>query len=149
MWITLKTVNQTFPFNYFWLALKFLCWWFYKKFSKIYIFSLEVFIDLDKFSPMWFGAYHPHLDTHIVLFLMFKIFWVIPNWEKITHLVMKLLHFLHFCRFFLFLFQAILIAFTSEFIPKLVYKYEHDWNMSGYVNFTLATSPNEGWYNLE
>lgn len=45
--------------------------------------------------------------------------------------------------------NAILIAFTSEFIPKLVYKYEHDWNMSGYVNFTLATSPNEGWNNLD
>ena len=69
--------------------------------------------------------------------------------RKNTHLVMKLLHFLHFCRFFLFLFQAILIAFTSEFIPKLVYKYEHDWNMSGYVNFTLATSPNEGSNKLE
>ena len=41
--------------------------------------------------------------------------------------------------------QAFLIAFTSEFIPKLVYKYEHDWNMKGYVNFTLATSPDEGW----
>ena len=38
-----------------------------------------------------------------------------------------------------------MIAFTSEFIPKLVYKYEHDWNMSGYVNFTLATSPYSGW----
>ena len=49
--------------------------------------------------------------------------------------------------YLIFFFQAILIAFTSEFIPKLVYKYEHDWNMSGYVNFTLATSPNEGWNN--
>ena len=41
--------------------------------------------------------------------------------------------------------QAFLIAFTSEFIPKLVYKYEHSWNMSGYVNFTLAVSPTENW----
>lgn len=41
--------------------------------------------------------------------------------------------------------KAFLIAFTSEFIPKLVYKYEHDWHMRGYVNFTLATSPAEGW----
>ena len=32
--------------------------------SLRYIFSLEVFIDLDKFSPMWFGAFHPHLDIH-------------------------------------------------------------------------------------
>ena len=46
---------------------------------------------------------------------------------------------------FLLLFQAFLIAFTSEFIPKLVYKYEHSWNMKGYVNFTLATSPYNGW----
>ena len=38
-----------------------------------------------------------------------------------------------------------MIAFTSEFIPKLVYKYEHSWNMKGYVNFTLATSPYNGW----
>ena len=42
-------------------------------------------------------------------------------------------------------FQAFLIAFTSEFIPKLVYKYEHSWEMKGYVNFTLATSPYQGW----
>ena len=47
-----------------------------------------------------------------------------------------------------FMFQGFLIAFTSEFIPKLVYKYEHDWNMRGYVNFTLATSPKEGWEDL-
>ena len=46
---------------------------------------------------------------------------------------------------FIFQFQAFLIAFTSEFIPKLVYKYEHSWNMQGYVNFTLATSPYAGW----
>ena len=44
-----------------------------------------------------------------------------------------------------FYFQAFLIAFTSEFIAKLVYKYEHDWDMRGYVNFTLAVSPHEGW----
>jgi hypothetical protein len=43
------------------------------------------------------------------------------------------------------LIQAFLIAFTSEFIAKLVYKYEHDWDMKGYVNFTLAISPHEGW----
>jgi len=41
--------------------------------------------------------------------------------------------------------NACLIAFTSEFIPKLVYKYEHSWEMKGYVNFTLATSPHQGW----
>ena len=46
------------------------------------------------------------------------------------------------------LLQGFLIAFTSEFIPKLVYKYEHDWKMRGYVNFTLATSPKEGWEDL-
>ncbi len=37
--------------------------------------------------------------------------------------------------------NAFLIAFTSEFIPKLVYKYEHDWSLRGYVNYTLAYSP--------
>lgn len=42
-----------------------------------------------------------------------------------------------------------MIAFTSEFIPKLVYKYEHEWNMTGYVNFTLATSPYKDWGELD
>jgi len=45
--------------------------------------------------------------------------------------------------------NAFLIAFTSEFIPKLVYKYEHEWNMTGYVNFTLATSPYKDWGELD
>ena len=54
--------------------------------------------------------------------------------------------FLLFFQFnFITFFQACLIAFTSEFIPKLVYKYEHSWEMKGYVNFTLATSPHQGW----
>ena len=54
------------------------------------------------------------------------------------------------CNFlFLSFFQAFLIAFTSEFIPKLVYKYEHEWNMTGYVNFTLATSPYKDWGELD
>ena len=54
--------------------------------------------------------------------------------------------FLLFLQFnFITFFQACLIAFTSEFIPKLVYKYEHSWEMKGYVNFTLATSPYQGW----
>ncbi|XP_071532826.1 anoctamin-7-like isoform X2 [Panulirus ornatus] len=38
--------------------------------------------------------------------------------------------------------NAFLIAFTSEFLPRLLYKYEYDWSLSGYVNFTLATAPN-------
>nr|XP_045606846.1 anoctamin-7-like isoform X2 [Procambarus clarkii] len=38
--------------------------------------------------------------------------------------------------------NAFLIAFTSEFLPQLLYKYEYDWSLSGYVNFTLATAPN-------
>jgi len=37
--------------------------------------------------------------------------------------------------------QAFLIAFTSEFLPKLLYQYEYDWNLMGYVNFTLAYAP--------
>jgi anoctamin-7 len=35
-----------------------------------------------------------------------------------------------------------LIAFTSEFLPKLLYQYEYDWELKGYINFTLALSPN-------
>ncbi|KAA0188487.1 hypothetical protein HAZT_HAZT006405 [Hyalella azteca] len=38
--------------------------------------------------------------------------------------------------------NAFLIAFTSEFLPRLLYKYEYDWSLRGYVNFTLATAPN-------
>jgi anoctamin-7 len=40
-----------------------------------------------------------------------------------------------------FTLQAFLIAFTSEFLPKLLYQYEYDWNLVGYVNFTLAYAP--------
>lgn len=40
------------------------------------------------------------------------------------------------------LFQAFLIAFTSEFLPRLLYRYEYNFNLDGYVNFTLAYSPN-------
>jgi len=39
-------------------------------------------------------------------------------------------------------FQAFLIAFTSEFIPRLLYRYvEGDGTLAGYVNFTLAHAP--------
>ncbi|XP_039275629.1 LOW QUALITY PROTEIN: anoctamin-7-like [Nilaparvata lugens] len=38
--------------------------------------------------------------------------------------------------------NGFLIAFTSEFLPKLVYQYDHNWSLSGYVNFSLAYSPN-------
>ncbi len=38
--------------------------------------------------------------------------------------------------------QAFLIAFTSEFLPRLLYQYQYSWSLEGYVNFTLAYSPN-------
>lgn len=37
--------------------------------------------------------------------------------------------------------QAFLIAFTSDFLPRLLYQYEHESHLRGYVNFTLAYSP--------
>ncbi|XP_067422321.1 anoctamin-7-like isoform X2 [Emydura macquarii macquarii] len=37
--------------------------------------------------------------------------------------------------------NAFLIAFTSDFLPRLLYQYEHDGQLQGYVNFTLAYSP--------
>ncbi|RXG70049.1 Anoctamin-7 [Armadillidium vulgare] len=37
--------------------------------------------------------------------------------------------------------NGFLIAFTSDFIPRLLYKYEYNWNLVGYVNFTLAYAP--------
>ncbi|XP_052832861.1 anoctamin-7 [Octopus bimaculoides] len=37
---------------------------------------------------------------------------------------------------------AFLIAFTSEFLPKMLYQYTHSYDLEGYTNFTLAYSPN-------
>lgn len=37
--------------------------------------------------------------------------------------------------------NAFLIAFTSEFLPRLLYQYQYDWSLEGYTNFTLAYSP--------
>ena len=47
----------------------------------------------------------------------------------------------------IFVFQAFLIAFTSDFIQKLVYKYEYGeaGKMDDYVMFTLSKSPNKNW----
>ncbi|KAK3743463.1 hypothetical protein RRG08_011307 [Elysia crispata] len=38
--------------------------------------------------------------------------------------------------------NAFLIAFTSEFLPRLLYQYEYHWGLEGYTNFTLAHAPN-------
>ena len=47
----------------------------------------------------------------------------------------------------IFLNQAFLIAFTSDFIQKLVYKFEYGERgvMKGYVMFTLSKSPVKNW----
>uniref|UniRef100_A0A672H7S3 Anoctamin n=1 Tax=Salarias fasciatus TaxID=181472 RepID=A0A672H7S3_SALFA len=37
--------------------------------------------------------------------------------------------------------NAFLIAFTSSFLPRLYYRYTQDRTLSGFINFTLATSP--------
>ncbi|NXS99153.1 ANO7 protein, partial [Jacana jacana] len=37
--------------------------------------------------------------------------------------------------------NAFLIAFTSDFLPRLYYEYVHDSSLHGYVNFTLAYAP--------
>ncbi|NXT49923.1 ANO7 protein, partial [Pluvianellus socialis] len=37
--------------------------------------------------------------------------------------------------------NAFLIAFTSDFLPRVYYKYVHDSSLQGYVNFTLAYAP--------
>ncbi|XP_043853427.1 anoctamin-7-like isoform X2 [Dromiciops gliroides] len=37
--------------------------------------------------------------------------------------------------------NAFLIAFTSDFLPRLLYQYEHHSHLQGYVNFTLAQAP--------
>lgn len=37
--------------------------------------------------------------------------------------------------------NAFLIAFTSDFLTRTMYRYEFDWDLKGYVNFTLAHAP--------
>lgn len=37
--------------------------------------------------------------------------------------------------------QAFLIAFTSDFLPRLLYQYKFDNELHGYINFTLAYAP--------
>ncbi|XP_061591032.1 anoctamin-7 [Cololabis saira] len=37
--------------------------------------------------------------------------------------------------------NAFLIAFTSDFLPRLLYQYRFDNDLQGYVNFTLAYAP--------
>ncbi|XP_071352161.1 anoctamin-7 isoform X2 [Trachinotus anak] len=37
--------------------------------------------------------------------------------------------------------NAFLIAFTSSFLPRLYYRYTRDSTLSGFINFTLATTP--------
>ncbi|KAL4648376.1 anoctamin-7-like [Arapaima gigas] len=37
--------------------------------------------------------------------------------------------------------NAFLIAFTSDFLPRLLYQYKFDNNLRGYVNFSLAYAP--------
>ncbi|XP_033750082.1 anoctamin-7-like isoform X2 [Pecten maximus] len=38
--------------------------------------------------------------------------------------------------------NAFLIAFTSEFLPRLLYQYHYDWDLKGYTEFSLSKSPN-------
>ena len=40
-----------------------------------------------------------------------------------------------------------MIAFTSDFIQKLVFRYHYgeDTTMDGYVRFTLSKAPTENW----
>uniref|UniRef100_A0A8D0GX18 Anoctamin n=1 Tax=Sphenodon punctatus TaxID=8508 RepID=A0A8D0GX18_SPHPU len=37
--------------------------------------------------------------------------------------------------------NAFLIAFTSDFLPRLYYQYTHKSDLQGYINFTLAYAP--------
>lgn len=39
------------------------------------------------------------------------------------------------------LLQAFLIAFTSEFLPRMLYQYKYDNELHGYINFSLAYAP--------
>ncbi|NXC37579.1 ANO7 protein, partial [Penelope pileata] len=39
--------------------------------------------------------------------------------------------------------NAFLIAFTSDFLPRVYYEYVHDSSLRGYVNFTLAYAPRD------
>ncbi|XP_061828427.1 anoctamin-7 [Nerophis lumbriciformis] len=48
---------------------------------------------------------------------------------------------LQFIAYMAVLGNAFLIAFTSSFLPRLYYRYTQDESLSGFINFTLATSP--------
>ncbi|XP_041094151.1 anoctamin-7-like isoform X2 [Polyodon spathula] len=39
--------------------------------------------------------------------------------------------------------NAVLITFSSEFLPRMLYKINHDGDLRGYVNFSLAYAPLE------
>ncbi|KAM9299553.1 anoctamin-7-like [Gastrophryne carolinensis] len=39
--------------------------------------------------------------------------------------------------------NAFLIAFTSDFLPRLLYQYEYNGDLQGYLNFTLSASPHD------
>ncbi|XP_077396596.1 anoctamin-7 isoform X2 [Festucalex cinctus] len=48
---------------------------------------------------------------------------------------------LQFIAYMAVLSNAFLIAFTSTFLPRLYYRYTRAPDLSGFINFTLATSP--------
>ena len=37
-----------------------------------------------------------------------------------------------------------MIAFTSEFIPRTLYRFQRDWNLVGYTEFSLSFYENNG-----
>lgn len=37
--------------------------------------------------------------------------------------------------------NAFLIAFTSEFLPRLLFQYQYEWSLRGFTNFTLSYAP--------
>ncbi|KAJ8319968.1 hypothetical protein KUTeg_001555 [Tegillarca granosa] len=38
--------------------------------------------------------------------------------------------------------NAFLIAFTSEFLPRLLYQYQYNFDLEGYIDYSLSSSPN-------
>lgn len=76
----------------------------------------------------------------------FIIYWhlrKILNEEGQLVLTPYILTFFYYMVHLLIFFQAFVIAYSSEFIPRLVYYYMNNFNLDGYLNFTLSGTENK------
>lgn len=115
---------------------------------------LEIRVDAWKFTTQFrrpvaakarnIGAWQEILNAVAILSVVTNASFVrLNSWFQIHHQTIKLnlFHQLFIDSFFcLLLFQAFIMAFTSDMIPRMVYLYAYskDGSMSGYVNNSLS-----------